>query len=579
MAFGSTQPDGGGWQQRPPRREIDGPPEQPLPPPRSGGTTPRPAAGVVVDETYVSNLAKDSLPKDAQFREYLSWSRATLPQLAAQVVAAAQLNLPGFAADMQQWVTAMRQAETALDTKTPPSHPQPQVPPWPPLPGTGADELCQSTFDANDLALRGRKSMLGKHYHLPVAFPEIVLDPDGDQKWAFGQKLEYRQEWRHEGFTLGELISSLSLLPNEELTMEVSSWQRTRREMQEELTEEEKRQNERELKRTDEESATNEAMSNNGWSLSATGSVSYGPVSASASASATGSVQERSEQAERHVSDETTKAANQVSMRRAVRMTQTAEAGSEERTTRRIRNPNSCHTLTFNFFQIVKLYDVQLRLLNDAPTVMLPGLFPTFFTPTQPNEPPRPVPIPYWVLESFNSPAVFLTRFFEVDRDFSQDINGWGLRVRIDAARAPGSAALQLAEALIVAVKFLLELDPSIPATIAALGSLVANYFQSARAVRQRNVTTYGPGKGRSEQITTPGIYVDSLMGRCTACEAYVEATRYIDATRHHHEANRVKAETELLELERQRRVKLLEAKRYEPFDAVPPPGQPTPRP
>ena len=24
-------------------------------------------------------------------------------------------------------------------------------------------------------------------------------------------------------------------------------------------------------------------------------------------------------------------------------------------------------------------------------------------------------------------------------------------------------------------------------------------------------------GRGRSEQITTPGVYVDSLLGRCTA--------------------------------------------------------------
>jgi hypothetical protein len=266
------------------------------------------------------------------------------------------------------------------------------------------------------------------------------------------------------------------------------------------------------------------------------------------------------------VVEETTKAANQVSLRRAVRMTQTAEEGSESRTTRRIKNPNACRTVTFNFFQIVKLYDVQLRLVNDAPTVMLPGLFPVFYTPPTPADPPRPVMIPYWTIESFNSPAVFLTRFFEVDRDLSQDINGWGLRVRIDVGKTSAQrTALQLAEALIVAVKYLLKLDPA--NHLPALGAVVANYFQSALALRARTAATYGVGRGRSEQITTPGIYVDSLLGHCTACEEYVEAARYIDATRQNLEATRIKIETDLLDLERQRRVKLIEAKKYDPFE------------
>ena len=54
----------------------------------------------------------------------------------------------------------------------------------------------------------------------------------GARPWLIGQKLEFSQEWRHEGFTLGELVSSMSLLPDEELTIEVSSYQRTRQEIQ-----------------------------------------------------------------------------------------------------------------------------------------------------------------------------------------------------------------------------------------------------------------------------------------------------------------------------------------------------------
>jgi hypothetical protein len=570
MAFGANQPNGGGGSRRPPRPPPDAPPEQQPPPPRGGGGAP---PSGTVDEARISQLALESLPKAEDFAAYIAFSQTELSNLATQIVAASQVDVDAFIADMNSWNKTMSVAEKALNTKSEDSTPSPTPgPPWPPLPGPTGDEVCRSMFDVNDLALRGRKSVLARQFYLPVVYPEVTFTDT--QRWAFGQKLEYRQEWRHEGFTLGELISSLSLLPGEEVTLEVSSWQRTRTEIQEEESTETKKQLERELKLTDEVSATNEAMVNNGWTVSATGQVSYGPVSASANASANGSVEQRSQQAERHLTEETTKATNQVSLRRAVRMTQTAEAGSESRTTRRIRNPNTCHTVTFNFFQVVKLYNVQIRLLNDAPTVMLPSLFPAFYT----SNPPRPVVIPYWHIESFNAPAVFLTRFFEVDRDLSEEIHGWGLRVRIDPGKAPAVAAVQYAEALVVAVRFLLritDLQPLIP----RLGALVASYVAGARAIRQRTAANYGVSqdrvlRGRSEQMTTPGIYADSLLGRCSACEAYAEGARYVEIMRQQREVERIHMETQLLDLERQRRVKLLEAKKLDPFEPAPTPGR-----
>lgn len=585
MAFGATQPNGGGGSsRRPPRPPVDAPPEQQPPPPRQGGP-PAPPGPDPVTESTIAKLATDSLPKKEDFAAYVAFSQAPpgqttqLAQLANQIVTASGVNVAALTTEMQAWANTMAAAETQLNQKAV-APPPPSTTPWPPLPGTGADDLCSSTFDANDLALRGRKSVLSKQFYLPVIYPEVTfVAPPAEQKWAFGQKLEYRQEWRHEGFTLGELISSLSLLPTEELTLEVSSWQRSRDEIQQEEDTETKKQLEQELKRTDEENTSNESMVNNGWTLSATGQVSYGPVSASADAGANGSVEQRSQQAERHVSDETTKAANLVSLRRAIRMTQTAEAGSETRTTRRIKNPNTCHTVTFNFFQIAKLYDVQIRLLNDAPAIMLAGLFPALLSPVPPvppattPAPAQPVVIPYWHIESFNSPAVFLTRFFEVDRDLSEEIHGWGLRVRIDPGRAPAVAAVQYAEALVVAVKFLLKQD-DVASLIPQLGRLVANYIAGARAVRQRTAAGYGVGRGKTEQITTTGIYCDSLLGRCSACESYVEASRYADITRQQRDADRIQKEVQLLDLEAQRRAKLLEAKMYDPFDTPPPPSK-----
>ncbi len=168
------------------------------------------------------------------------------------------------------------------------------------MPGVQEDCQCTSIFDANDLALRGRKFVLTKDYYMPVVFPELMLS--SSQKWAFGQKIEYRQEWRHPGFTLwGQLVSSMSLLPNEELALEVSSWQRTTNEIENIDDETSKALFANERSRTDEDTVSREAASELGWNVSATGSFSMGPGSASLSAGAYGSSSERSAHDEKTV--------------------------------------------------------------------------------------------------------------------------------------------------------------------------------------------------------------------------------------------------------------------------------------
>jgi len=513
---------------------------------------------VIVNEGYIATIAQQNLPNTDALNDFVEWSREQLPTLAEEVIRASGIDQPRFVTQMDAWLKALTTSTIKLNAKVIPPVPAPKPPPSEPMPGVEEDTQCTSIFDANDLALRGRKSVLVKQFHVPMIFPQILLSPN--QHWVFGQKVEYQQEWRHEGFTLGELISSLSLLPNEELTLEVSSWQRTKTEIAEETNTERRERLEREQRRTDEESCVKEAADSNGWTVSATGSVSFGPASASASATATGNAEARSEQAAKHITEATTKPTNEVSLKRAVKMTQTAESGSDQRTTRRIKNPNTCHTVTFNFFQIVKLYDVQLRLENDAPTVMLPGIFPAVY-----SDGTTRVVIPYWTIEAFTSPAVFLTQYFEVDRDLSEELHGFGLRVRMDAGRSPAAAINQLAEALIVALKYLLKIDPT--AHKQALADFIRNYVANTTALRQSSAKNYGVGLGRSEQVTTPGIYADSLLGRCSACEDYVEASRYLDVMRQYGELNRVKRDGELAEQERKRREMLLAATKLEPFE------------
>jgi hypothetical protein len=142
-----------------------------------------------------------------------------------------------------------------------------------------------------------------------------------------------------------------------------------------------------------------------------------------------------------------------------------------------------------------------------------------------------------------------------------------GLRVRIDIGRSPATAVHQLAQALAVAVKYLLRLDPA--EHIESMAAFVADYVATTKSLRQRTATSYGVGLGRSEQVTTPGIYVDSLLGHCTACEDYVQASRYVDAMRAQEEWRSIERQNALLALERDRRERLLKANKLDPFEPI----------
>ena len=531
--------------------------ERPLPIDAAPGK--QPPLGKVVDEAYIEELAQKSLPQVTDFQDYLTWSKTDLVKVREQVLTASGVIVADFVAAMTRNSATLDASEKKLNSKS-------EVvtrggdgdapPPRAPLPGVTEDTACSSTFDANDLALRGRKAVTFKRYYVPIVFPDVIFG--STQEWRFGQKAEYRQEWRHEGFTLGPLVSSISLLPNEELTLEVSSWQRTKSEVSQMEESEEKSRQEREQRRTDEESVTNDATANEGWQVSASGSASAGPASASVSAGYSSTTSQRTEGTERHINEATRKATNEVSLKRAVKMTQTAEAGAEQKTVRKVKNPNACHTVTFNFFQVVKLFNVQLRLENDAPTLMLPVVFPAQY------DDKTPVRIPYGALESFTAPANFITQFFMVDRDLSEEIHGWGLRVRSDALAAPKDALMRVTEALVIAVRYLIRADLSQQPTIDLLATLVSNYATQATSMRARLAANYGPGLGQSEQIMTPGIYADSLLGRCTACEDYVESSRYLDVIKQ-------QSDLDFQATELERRQKRLAAGMLDPFEPLPP--------
>ena len=130
-----------------------------------------------------------------------------------------------------------------IDTKTAAVTTMPTAAELKPLPGVAPEAICQSRFDVNDLALTGKKAVTVRQFNQPLVMADAPMVRAGEAKaWLLGQKLDWAQEWRHEGLTLGEPVSSLSHLPAEELTIEVSSFQRTQQEIQREDDETKRRE-------------------------------------------------------------------------------------------------------------------------------------------------------------------------------------------------------------------------------------------------------------------------------------------------------------------------------------------------
>jgi len=59
------------------------------------------------------------------------------------------------------------------------------------------------------------------------------------------------------------------------------------------------------------------------------------------------------------------KASTKVRTRRVSKITETREWGSEERITRKVKNPNVCHTLNLDYFEVLAHYEIATRFLQD----------------------------------------------------------------------------------------------------------------------------------------------------------------------------------------------------------------------
>jgi hypothetical protein len=182
--------------------------------------------------------------------------------------------------------------------------------------------------------------------------------------------LPYTQEWQLLGYSRGRMVSSLTLGPQEEQTIEIFKWDRLSRTLDSTTSFEFEQTSESSGTRRDTTDISRDMSRQSGFELTANGKVGFkiDVVTAdfSTNTNAKTALNDVEKNARQSITEATSRAATNVRSSRTLKVVETRESGEETRVTRKLRNQNTCHTLTTTFFEILANYKVSTYLRTDA---------------------------------------------------------------------------------------------------------------------------------------------------------------------------------------------------------------------
>ncbi|MDH2427012.1 hypothetical protein [Sphaerisporangium sp. TRM90804] len=249
-------------------------------------------------------------------------------------------------------------------------------------------------------ALDGRRlanRALADRIHLKDPAPVQVL-ADGVAKWTkisgappapanpiglpVAVFLPWRQTWALTGFSQGDLRSSLALAPQEEMTIEVSSWERRLRTLDQSSQTDVEQSFESVQTQRDTDDVFSELTNRHdfAWQLEGSVDATYSTGNGSITVGAGGQVSDTSHLqsiarvTQQRVKESTQKSAARVRAIRTTRITDAVETGEQTRVTRKIKNANFSRTLTLDFFETLAHYRVTLAPRPER--MMLVALLP-----------------------------------------------------------------------------------------------------------------------------------------------------------------------------------------------------------
>lgn len=209
-----------------------------------------------------------------------------------------------------------------------------------------------------------------------ASLPDVVLYDSIEQmslgvvSWDLFVMLNYRQDWKPSGYGLGELLYATSLMPNEELTLEVKTWETSKTQQDtEDSTDERNVSDIKSSASSTNELTTGEESKTHEYVDAKAGYSGFG-FSASVAAGWSQDVSTMQKNFAKSSQDRSQQATNEYRATHKVKMSVSREAGSESKTTRKIKNINQAHTLNVNYFEVLREYEIKLTFY-DASLVLL----------------------------------------------------------------------------------------------------------------------------------------------------------------------------------------------------------------
>lgn len=199
----------------------------------------------------------------------------------------------------------------------------------------------------------------------PPSYPE----PPAQTRLPLALYIPWRHRWILRGYSRGELLHSMALGPQEEVTLEISSWDRRRRSVDDSAQSEFEQSSDFTETSRDAQSVVREASSQTELGMTVSANVGFkvevvnfsGGTTANARALLTNTSRNNLDILRESVS----KAATKLKLQRETKVSESSEYGTEEKVTRRVRNPNLCHTLTLNYHEVLAHYEIETSFNRD----------------------------------------------------------------------------------------------------------------------------------------------------------------------------------------------------------------------
>lgn len=181
--------------------------------------------------------------------------------------------------------------------------------------------------------------------------------------------IPWRHRWILKGYSRGELLHSLALGPQEEVTLEISSWDRRKRSVEDSARSEFEQASEFTETSKDAQSVMREASNQTELGLTIGAEVGFKidvvNFTGSSTANAKTAMANSSKNNLEILRESVAKASNKLKLERETKVSESSETGVENKVTRKVRNPNLCHTLTLNYHEVLAHYEIVTEFNKD----------------------------------------------------------------------------------------------------------------------------------------------------------------------------------------------------------------------